>query len=144
MPMDDHSLKYSAIPIWNIHMNSSFHKKETETHTRTGIAFQGHHTQNQCQLASIRSIKEEIERNKSTLTLHFHRTPSQRQSTKVCTTYGMNIPMLVSFIHGISYWHLCGFLFCSCGRRNSCGCSVLGLRNISRNERPLASSRIFL
>ena len=108
MPVEAHSLKYSAIPIQNIHMNSSCHKNERETHTCTGIVFQGHHVQNQCQLSSILSITEEIERNKSTLTLHFHRTPSQRQSTKVCTTYGMNIPMLVSFIHGISYWHLCG------------------------------------
>ena len=58
MPMEDHSLKYSAIPIRNIHMNSSCHKKERETHTCTGIAFQGHHAQNQCQLSSIRSITE--------------------------------------------------------------------------------------
>ena len=108
MPMDDHSLKYSAIPIQNIHMNSSCHKKERETHTRTWIAFQGHHAQNQCQLASIRSITEEIARNKSTSTLHFHRTLLQRQSTKACTTFGVNIPMLVSFTHGILYWHLCG------------------------------------
>ena len=108
MPMDAHPLKYSAIPIRNIHMNSSFHKNIRKTYTRTGIAFQGHNAQNQFQIASIRSIPEEIERNKSTLTLNFHRTPSQRQSTKVCTTYIVNIPMLVSFIHGISYWHLCG------------------------------------
>ena len=108
MPMDDHSLKYSAIPIRNIHMNSSCHKKEVETHTRTGIAFQGYHAYNQCQLASIRSIVEKIVGKNSTSTLHFHRTPLQNQSTKACTTFGMNIPMLVSFTHGILYWHLSG------------------------------------
>ena len=32
--------------------------KKNGTHTRTWIAFQGHHAQNQCQLASIRSITE--------------------------------------------------------------------------------------
>ena len=53
MLMDNHSLKYSAIPIRNIHMNFSCHKKERETHTRTWIAFQGDHAQNQCQLDSI-------------------------------------------------------------------------------------------
>ena len=55
MPMENHSLKYLAIPIRYIHMNSSCHKTENETHTLTGIAFQGHHVQNQCQLDSIRS-----------------------------------------------------------------------------------------
>ena len=39
MPMDDHSLKYSAIPIRDIHMNSACHKTENGTHTRTWIAF---------------------------------------------------------------------------------------------------------
>ena len=103
MPMDDHSLKYSAIPIRDIHMNSSCHKTENVTQTRTGIAFQGHHAQNQCQLASIRSITEEIVRNKSTSTLSFHRTHLQRQLIKACTTFGVNIQMLVSFTHGILY-----------------------------------------
>ena len=108
MPMDNHSLKYSAIPIGGIHMNSSCHKTENGTHTRTGIALQGHHTQNQCQLASIRSITEKILRNKITSTLIFHNTHLQRQSTKGCTTFGMNIQMLVSSTHGILYWHPCG------------------------------------
>ena len=108
MPMDDHSLKYSAIPIRDINMNFSCHKTENKTHTRTGIAFQGHHAQNQCQLASIWSITEEIVRNKSTLTWHFHRTSLQREWTKAWTTSELNIPMLVSFTHVILYWHLCG------------------------------------
>ena len=47
-------------------------------------------------------------RNKNTSTLHFIRTPLKKQSTKACTTFGMNIPMLASFTHGILYWHLCG------------------------------------
>ena len=56
MPVEAHSLKYSAIPIRDTHMNFSCHKKENETHTRTGIDFQGHRAQNQRQLSSIRSI----------------------------------------------------------------------------------------
>ena len=56
MSMDDRSLKYSATPIRDIHMNSSCHNKAGKHHTCTGIAFQGHHAQNQCQLTSIQSI----------------------------------------------------------------------------------------
>ena len=108
MPMDDHSLKYSAITIRYIHMDSSCHKTKNETNTCTGIDFQGDHAQNQCQLASILSITEEIVRNKSTLKLSFHRTHLQKQSTKACTTFGMNITMLISFTHGKLYLHLCG------------------------------------
>ena len=33
-------------------------QEKKETNTRTGIAFQGHHAQNQCQLASIQSVIE--------------------------------------------------------------------------------------
>ena len=59
IPMDNHSLKYSAILIRDIHMNSSCHKK-FKNYTRTGITFQGHHAQNQCQLSSIQTITKYI------------------------------------------------------------------------------------
>ena len=91
MPMDDHSLKYSEIPIRDIHMNYSCHKTENETHTCIGISLQGHHNQNQYELASIRSITDKIVRNNSTLTLSFHRIHLQRQSTKAYITFGINI-----------------------------------------------------